>query len=78
MSPKIGEVDGIEISIKSSEHGNPHIHAWYQGEKVKIFIETLGVESGGLPPPKMRKLKKWIQNNQKYLLEQWDLTVNSP
>ncbi len=23
MSPKVGEIDGIEVSIKSSEHGNP-------------------------------------------------------
>jgi uncharacterized protein DUF4160 len=78
MSPKIGEVDGIEISIKSSEHGNPHIHGWYQGEKVKIFIETLSIESGGLPPKQMRKLMKWVQANEEYLLEKWDKLVNSP
>jgi hypothetical protein len=78
MSPKIGEVDGIEISIKSLEHGNPHIHAWYQGEKVKIFIETLDVESGRFPPQQLRKLMKWIQANQKYLIDQWDEIVNSP
>jgi hypothetical protein len=46
MSPKVGEIDGIEVSIKSSEHGNPHVHAWHQGDKVKIFIQTLGIESG--------------------------------
>ena len=78
MSPKIGEVDGIEISIKSSEHGNPHVHGWYQGDRVKIFIGTLGVESGGLPPKQMKKLVKWIQANEKFLLEQWDKIVNSP
>jgi hypothetical protein len=50
MSPNVGEIEGIEISIKLSEHGNPHVHAWYQGDTVKIFIKTLGVESGGLPP----------------------------
>lgn len=78
MSPKVGEIGGIEISIKSSEHGNPHVHGWYQGHKVKIFIETLGVESGGLPPGQMAKLMKWIQNNEKDLLKRWDEIVNSP
>jgi hypothetical protein len=78
MSPKVGEVDGIEISIKSSEHGNPHVHGWYQGEKVKIFIETLGIESGGLPPKQMKKLLKWIQTHEKSLLKLWDEITNSP
>jgi hypothetical protein len=78
MSPKVGEVDGIEISIKSSEHGNPHVHGWYQGDKVKIFIETLGIESGGLPSKQMKKLMKWIQDNEGHLLEQWDEITKSP
>jgi hypothetical protein len=78
MSPKVGDVEGIEISIKSSEHGNPHVHGWYQGDKVKIFVESLSVESGGLPPKQMRKLLKWIQDNRERLLERWDEIVNSP
>jgi len=75
---RVGEVDGIEINIKSSEHGNPHVHAWYQGKKVKIFIRTLDVESGGLPTREMRKLRKWIRDNQEDLLERWGEIVNSP
>ena len=78
MSPNVGEIDGIEVSIKTAEHGNPHVHAWYQGQKVKIFIETLAVESGGLPPKQMQKLKKWIRGNERNLLELWDDIVNSP
>jgi len=75
---KVGEIDGIEIKIKSSEHGNPHIHAWYQGKTVKIFIRTLDVESGGLPPKEMRKLRKWIRDHENDLLELWDAVANSP
>ncbi|AFM27267.1 DUF4160 domain-containing protein [Desulfomonile tiedjei] len=78
MSPTIAEVEGIEISIKLSEHGNPHIHAWYQGQKVKVFIKTLGIESGGLPPNQMKKLRKWIRDNREHLLRQWDAITNSP
>jgi len=78
MSPRVGDLDGIEISIKCSEHGNPHVHGWYQGDNVKIFIRTLDVERGGLPPQQMKKLRKWIPDNEEYLLEQWDEIVNSP
>ncbi|MBM3298589.1 MAG: DUF4160 domain-containing protein [Deltaproteobacteria bacterium] len=46
----------MEIKIKAAEHGNPHVYAWYQRQQVKIFIRTLDVKSGGLPPKQMRKL----------------------
>jgi len=72
MSPKVGEFDGIEVSIISGDHGNPHVHAWYPGYKVKIFVETLEIEKGGLPPKQMKKLKKWIAENEEELLELWD------
>jgi hypothetical protein len=71
MSPRVdrSELGGIEVSIKTSEHDSPHVHGWYQGHKVKIFIETLGIESGGLPLKQMQKLKDWIRNNEAYLLD---------
>jgi hypothetical protein len=74
---RVGAVEGIEISIKSSEHGNPHVHAWYQGHQVKIFIETRDVERGGLPSRQMKKLREWIAVNEAYLLKMWDDIVNS-
>ncbi len=77
MSPKVGEPDGIEISIKNGDHGNPHVHGWYQGRKVKVFIETLDVESGGLPPKQTKKRKKWIEENRERLLAKWYEIVNS-
>ncbi|MEW6350022.1 MAG: DUF4160 domain-containing protein [Thermodesulfobacteriota bacterium] len=77
MSPKVGELEAIEISIKYGDHGNPHVHAWYQGRKVKIFIETLDVENGGVPPKQMKKLNKWIEESRESLLASWDEFVNS-
>jgi hypothetical protein len=77
MSPKVGEVEGVEVSIKSAEHGNPHVHAWFQGNKVKIYIQTLGVEKGGLPPKKMKALREWIRHNETELLRLWEEIVNS-
>ncbi len=73
MSPRVGEIDGIEIAIKEAEHGNPHIHAWYQGSKVKIFIESLDVEGNReLAPKQMKKLRKWIYENKEFLLKKWE------
>jgi hypothetical protein len=71
MSPLVGEIDGIVIKIKGAEHGNPHVHAWYQGSKVKIFIKSLDVEGDReLPPRQMKKLREWMYKNKKYLLRQ--------
>jgi hypothetical protein len=76
MSPTVGEIDGIVIKIKEAEHGSPHVHAWYQGSKVKIFINTLDVEGDReLPPKQMKKLREWIKKHRKYLLRKWKATV---
>lgn len=73
--PKVGEVDGIDVEIKIAEHGAPHVHAWYQGFRVKIYIRTLTVEKGGLPPRRMSGLKKWIKDHQDELLAAWNNIV---
>lgn len=78
MSPKVGEFDGIKARIYFGDHGSPHLHAVYQGEEVKIYIETLDVETGGLPLKQMKKLKSWIAENEQELLEMWYDIVNSP
>jgi hypothetical protein len=73
--PRVADVDGIEIEIRAAEHGSPHIHAWYQGAKVKLFIETLDTEKGALPPQQMKKLKKWVEANRDQLLGRWRAIV---
>jgi len=69
MSPKVGELGSIQVIIKPAEHGNPHVHAYYpehSGDHVKIFIRTLGIETGGLPPKQMTRLENWIRENEEY------------
>jgi len=76
MSPQVGEIDGIIIKIKEAEHGNPHVHAWYQGSKVKIFIKSLDVEGDReLPPKQMKKLREWMYKKKQYLLKKWKSIV---
>jgi hypothetical protein len=65
MSPIVGDFDGIAVKIKEAEHGNPHVHAWYQGAKVKIFIKSLDVEgTNELPPKQMKKLREWMHKTR--------------
>ncbi len=81
MSPRVDkkDVDGIEVKIKEAEHGNPHVHGWYGGSKVKIFIESLDVEGNRqLPPQQMKKLRNWMSKNTEYLLEEWSKIVVLP
>ncbi len=71
-------MDGIKVKIYSGDHGNPHVHGVYQGSQVKIYIKTLDVETGGLPPKQMRKLKEWISDNEPALLERWNEIIGTP
>ncbi len=81
MSPKVGELGSIQVIIKPAEHGNPHVHAYYpghSGDHVKIFIRTLGIETGGLPPKQMTRLENWIRENEEYLLDRWEEITDLP
>jgi hypothetical protein len=81
MSPKVGELGSILVTIKPAEHGNPHVHAYYpgrSGDHVKIFIRTLGIETGGLPSKQMKRLEKWIIENEEYLLDRWEEITDLP
>jgi hypothetical protein len=73
MSPRVdhGELGGIQVVIKNGEHGNPHVHAWYQGQTVEVYIGTLGVEKGGLPGKQMKQLKEWLAENEDRLFDKW-------
>jgi hypothetical protein len=39
---------------------------------------TLDIETGGLAPKQMRKLKKWIEENEDYLLDRWEEITGLP
>jgi hypothetical protein len=60
MSPRVDrlELGAMEVSIKPRDHGNPHVHAWHNGRKVKIYITTLEAEKSGFPPKQLSILKQ--------------------
>jgi hypothetical protein len=78
MSPKVGEFEGIKVRIYFGDHGNPHVHAIYQGHEAKVYIETLAVEKCSIPAKQMKKLKAWIVDHQEVLLQTWNEIINSP
>ena len=48
--PKLSEFFGIAIYMYWGDHGSPHFHARYGGEKASISIEDLSILAGGLSP----------------------------
>jgi len=48
--PKLSEFFGIAISMYWGDHGPPHFHARYGGQKASIAIADLSVVAGSLPP----------------------------
>lgn len=72
------ELSSVEVVIKFSEHGNPHVHAWYQGRKVKMFIKALDIEKGELPRKQTKIQPDWIVRRQDYLLERGEEITGLP
>ncbi len=48
--PKVSEFYGIEIIFYVREHGVPHFHARYAGQRVSIAIDPLRILEGSIPP----------------------------
>jgi hypothetical protein len=73
MSPRVDrrELGSIEVSIKTSEHGNPHVHGWYQKKKIKVYIQTLDIAKSDFPPKEEAILVRWIEVSREYLLDKW-------
>lgn len=44
-----------------SEHGVPHFHAVYGGDKVSIAVVGANVLEGGLPPRALRLVLEWAR-----------------
>jgi len=57
--PKLSEFFGIVIYMYWGDHGPPHFHARYGGEKASIVIDDLSVLAGGLPPRALGLVVEW-------------------
>ena len=70
--PEISRFHGIVITMYHNEHGAPHFHAVYAGQRTAIDIHT-GSVRGPLPPPTRRLVLEWLSLHRRELLDNWEL-----
>ena len=54
------------------DHPPPHIHVKYQNFEASVLIETGEVNVGKLPPRVQKLVRKWLSQNKRMILEQWN------
>lgn len=73
--PEISRFFGIVIAIYWKEHGIPHFHAKYGGNRASIAIEDMRLLEGKLPPRAMALVVEWAAKHQDELLADWNLAM---
>lgn len=58
------------------DHGPPHFHARYSGEKASIGIDDLSVLAGKLSPRALGLVMEWAALHQDELREAWRKAIN--
>ena len=55
------------------DHPPPHFHAAYQGQEVKVDIDTVGVIEGKMNRRAVSLVLEWAALHQTELRQAWDL-----
>ena len=71
--PTISRFHGIMIQMHWNEHGPPHFHALYSGQRVALSISDLRVLYGELPRRALGLVRQWAVLHRTELLENWEL-----
>lgn len=69
--PVIAEFDGIRVSMYYRDHPPPHVHLEHGGRRAQIEILGLEVIAGSLPPPVLRKARRWVRARRAALALNW-------
>ena len=69
--PEISRFLGIVIAMYFKEHGPPHFHAKYGGQRAAFSIRELEVIEGKLPPRVAALVLEWAFQHREELLENW-------
>jgi hypothetical protein len=69
--PKLSEFFGISIYVYWGDHGPPHFHVRYSGQKASVSIEELSVVEGKLAPRTLGLVMEWAALHQDELREAW-------
>jgi hypothetical protein len=73
--PTIAMFYGIIIRMYCApgEHNPPHFHAYYQGYKAIIDINTCELSEGMLPARQLKLVVAWSEIHKEELLADWVL-----
>ena len=64
-------LDGIKINVYTNDHVPPHIHASIGEYESLIDINKVSEMVGNLPKTYLRKVLKYVRDNQKDLLDEF-------
>jgi hypothetical protein len=71
--PEISRFYGIVIQMYYDDHGPPHFHVRYSGQRALIGIEDSVVLSGQLSPRALSLVREWAAIHRAELIEDWKL-----
>ncbi len=73
--PEISRFFGIVIAIYWNDHGVPHFHAKYGGQRASFSISDLRLLEGALPPRVTALVLEWAFQHREALLRDWELAA---
>ena len=71
--PELSRFYGIIIRMFYGDHAPPHFHAVYQGEQIKVNINTLEVIEGDMTRRARALVLEWAALHRADLIEDWNL-----
>lgn len=74
--PEISRFLGIVIAIYWQEHGVPHFHAKYGGQRASFSIDDLPLLEGSLAPRVTALVLEWAFLHRDELMEDWKLAID--
>ena len=73
--PEISRFFGVVIAMYWNDHGVPHFHAKYSGQRASFSIIELRLLEGGLPPRVTALVLEWAFLHRDELMENWNLAM---
>jgi len=74
--PEISRFFGIVIAIYWQEHGVPHFHAKYSGQRAVFSISDLRLLDGKLPQRVTALVLEWAFQHRAELMRDWELAAS--
>ena len=71
--PELSRFYGIIIRTFYDDHAPPHFHAVYQGEEIKVNINTLEVIEGDMSRRAQALVLEWAALHRTELRRAWEL-----